>query len=70
MFENVTIAAVGRNKIDRINEQAPLLNVTEMSYVARPQVPPRGRFPGVCQVRAMPDLVWAPNLANVTLEIY
>jgi len=32
-----------------------------MSYVARPQVPPRGRFPGVCQVRAMPDLVWAPK---------
>lgn len=29
MFEDVTIAAVGRNKIDRINEQAPLLNVTE-----------------------------------------
>ena len=41
-----------------------------MSDVARPQVPPRGRFPGVCQVRAMPDLVWAPNPANVTLEIY
>lgn len=29
MFEDVTIVAVGRNKIDRINEQVPLLNVTE-----------------------------------------